>query len=70
MYFGWNFELFYEYKKATNMGKFYLLPKIRKRLDNVPGRSVISNCWASTEKSFRVSWFSSEKGYAKMSAIY
>ena len=31
----------YEYKKATNLGKFYLLPKIRKRLNNVPGRQLL-----------------------------
>ena len=40
-----------EFKKATNLGKFYLLPKIHKRLENVPGRPVISNCGASTEKA-------------------
>ena len=33
----------YEYKKVCNLGKLYLLPKIHKRLFNVPGRSVISN---------------------------
>ena len=31
----------YEYKKATNLGKFSLLPKIRKRLNNVPGRQLL-----------------------------
>ena len=40
----------YEYKKITNLGKLYLLPKIHKRLENVPGRSVISNCGTPTEK--------------------
>ena len=39
-----------EYKKATNLGKLYLLHKIHKRLKNVPGRPVISNCRAPTEK--------------------
>ena len=28
----------------------YLLPKIRKRLFDVPGRPVISNCGTTTEK--------------------
>ena len=40
----------YEYKKATNFGKLYLLPKIHKRLFDVPGRPVISNCGTPTEK--------------------
>ena len=41
----------YEFKKATNLGKFYLLPKIHKRLESVPGRPIISNCGAPTEKA-------------------
>ena len=40
----------YEFKTATNFGKLYLLPKIHKRLHNVLGRPVISNCGSSTEK--------------------
>ena len=40
----------YEYRKATNFGKLYFLPKIHKRLHNVPGRPVISNCGTPTEK--------------------
>ena len=39
-----------EFKKATNLGKLYLLPKIHKPLENVPGRSVISNCGTPKEK--------------------
>ena len=39
------------YKKSTNFGKMYFLPKIHKRLDNVPGRPVISNCGTPTEKA-------------------
>ena len=38
------------HKKATNLGKMYLLPKIQKRLFNVPGRPVISNCGSPIEK--------------------
>ena len=41
----------YQYKKVTNLGKLYILPKIHKRLANVPGRSVISNCGTPTEKA-------------------
>ena len=41
----------YQYKKSTNFGKMYLLPKIQKKLDNVSGRPVISNCGTPTEKA-------------------
>ena len=37
----------YEFKKTSNLGK---LPKIHKRLSDVPGRPVILNCGARTEK--------------------
>ena len=40
----------YNYKKVTNLGKLYFLPKIHKRLYNVAGRPVISNCGTPTEK--------------------
>ena len=40
----------YGYKKAFNLGKLYLLPKIHKRLSSVPGRPVISNCGTPIEK--------------------
>ena len=40
----------YEYRKATNFGKLYFLPKFYKRLHNVPGQPVISNCGTLTEK--------------------
>ena len=39
----------YQYKKVTNLGKLYLLPKIHKCLANVFGRSVTSSC--ATEKA-------------------
>ena len=41
----------YQYKKVTNLGKLYLLPKIHKRLTNVFGRSVTLNCGTPTEKA-------------------
>ena len=40
----------YEYKKACNLGKMYLLTKIHRRFSDVPGRPVISNCRMPTEK--------------------
>ena len=40
----------YEYRKATNFGKFYFLPKIHKRLHKVTGQPVISNCGTPAEK--------------------
>ena len=40
----------YEYKKATNFNELYFLPKIHKRLFNVSGRPVISNCGTPAEK--------------------
>ena len=42
-YFSFNF------KNACCSGKVYLLPKIHKRLFEVPGRPVISNCGTPTE---------------------
>ena len=39
-----------EFKKATNLDKLYLLPKIHKHLENIPGRAVISNFGTPTEK--------------------
>ena len=42
----------YNFKKATNLGKLYFLPKIYKRLANVLGRPVISNYSTPTEKVF------------------
>ena len=41
----------YEFKKASNSGKFYLLLKVHKRLESVPGRPIISNCGAPTVKA-------------------
>ena len=40
----------FNFKKATNLGKLYLLPKIQRGLCKVPGRPVISNCGTPTEK--------------------
>ena len=35
--------------KDPKFARFYLLPKIHQRLENVPGRPVISNCGFYTE---------------------
>ena len=40
----------YTFKNASCLGKMYLLPKIHKRLFDVPGRPVIANCGTPTEK--------------------
>ena len=40
----------FNFKKATNIGKLYLLPKMHKSLSIVPGPPVISNCETLTEK--------------------
>ena len=36
-------------KDSSKLGRFYLLPKIHKGIDNVKGRPVISNCGTLTE---------------------
>ena len=40
----------FNFRKATNVRKFYLLPKIHKSLNKVHGHPVISNCGMPTEK--------------------
>ena len=42
----------FEFKNICNLGKLYLLPKIHKRLSNVPEKPVISNCGAPTQKVY------------------
>ena len=42
-----NFEYFFN--KDPKFARFYLLRKVHKRLPNVPGRPVISNCGYYTE---------------------
>ena len=39
------------HKNASNLWKLYFLPKIHKRLSNVPGWLVISNCRTSTNNT-------------------
>ena len=40
----------YNFKKVTNLGNLCFLLKIHKKLYNVAGRPVISNCGTLTEK--------------------
>ena len=47
----------YEYQKATDLGKMYLLPKTYKKLSNVLGRPVILNSGTATEKVLEFSDF-------------
>ena len=42
-------NLEYFFNKDPKFARFYLLPKIHKRLHNVPGRPVIYNCGYYTE---------------------
>ena len=39
-----------DFKKATNLGKLYLLPKIHKCLFEVSDKPVILNCVPLTEE--------------------
>ena len=41
----------YDFKNSCGSGRLYFLPKIHKRLRNVQGRPVISNCGTPTEKA-------------------
>ena len=41
----------FNFKKATNLGKPYLLPKIHKGLSNVPVLPVILNCGTPSQKA-------------------
>ena len=47
-----NDTLNYLLVKDPKFARFYLLPKIHKRLHNAPGRPVISNCGFYTENIF------------------
>ena len=40
----------FEFRKTCNLGKKYLLPQFHKRLSKVPGRPVVLNWRALTEK--------------------
>ena len=40
----------FDFKNSCNVGKLYFFRKIHKRLSNVPGRPVISNCRTPTQK--------------------
>ena len=41
----------FDHERACNIGKLYHLPKIHKKLFNVPGRPVICDCGTTTEKA-------------------
>ena len=41
----------YDFKKTSNVDKFYLLPKVHEQLFNVPGRPGISSYGTPTEKA-------------------
>ena len=43
-------DFMYEYKKVTNLGELYHLPKINKRSYDVPARPKISDYGTPKEK--------------------
>ena len=43
-------QVILNFKKSTNLGKLFFLPKMHKRLYDVPNHVVISNCGTPTEK--------------------
>ena len=45
----------YDFKKTSNLDKFYPLPKIHEQLFNVHGRPEISKLWNSKRESIRIS---------------
>ena len=45
------YTLEYFFNKDPKLARFYLSPKIHKRLHNVPGRLVFSNCGYYTENN-------------------
>ena len=68
-----NDTLNYFLVKDPKFARFYLLPKIHKRLHNVPGRPVISNCGISNISSFLDHHSESEfihKGYKSFFTKY
>ena len=62
--------------KDSKFARFYLLPEIHKRLENVPGRPVISNCGFYTEnisffRCFHLQYLPREvKSYIKTLMIF
>ena len=54
---------------APRLGRFYLLPKIHKRLHSVPGRPVISNCSYYTENISRFLDFTYNQFQRKLNHI-
>ena len=45
----------FDHKRACNLGKLYFLPKMHKRLFNVPGQPVICNTDRKSIWVFRLS---------------
>ena len=59
----------YDFKKTSNVDRFYLLPKIHEQLFNVLGRPGISSYGTPKEKA-SVSWFLFETFNAKWVVIH
>ena len=58
----------YNYKNASNLEKLFF-PKIHKRISNVPGWPVISNCGTTLQKELPIFYIARCKAVGHISMI-